>query len=99
MKILTSKYRIISVEGEYLENVYFPKFDVFKEVSVFGFSLYGEMVNRELFNDMKDAEDFLKILETQTRPWAKRDCKPCRYYFDEELNKWFLTSKKSVKIY
>lgn len=41
----------------------------------------------------------IEILETQTRPWAKRDCKPCRYYFDEELNKWFLTSKKSVKIY
>lgn len=63
MKIINSTYRIISVEGEYLEGVYFPKFDVFKEVSVFGFSLYGEMVNREPFNDIKDAEDFLKLVE------------------------------------
>lgn len=65
MKAINSVYRVISVEGEYLENAYFPKFDVFKETSVFGFSLYGEMVNKEPFNDRKDAEDFLKMIENK----------------------------------
>lgn len=63
MKIINSTYRIISVEGEWIEGLWFDKFDIFKEVSVFGFSLYGEMVNKEPFNDMKDAEDFLKMIE------------------------------------
>lgn len=63
MKIITTKYRIISVEGEYLKDMWFPKWDVFKEISVFGISLFGEMVNREPFSDRKDAEDFLKLVE------------------------------------
>jgi|LakMenEpi03Aug12_release.lakeMendotaPanAssembly.Ray.scaffolds.fasta_scaffold2761076_1 hypothetical protein len=62
MKIITSTYRVISVEGEFLEGIWFPKYDVFKEVSVLGFSLFGEMINRESFNDKKDAENFLKML-------------------------------------
>ena len=63
MKIITSKYRVISFEGEYLEGIWFPKFDVFKEVSVFGISLYGKIINNEAFSDVKDAEDFLKLVE------------------------------------
>lgn len=63
MKIITSSYRVISIEGEFLEGIWFPKFDLFKEVSVFGFSLYGEIINNEAFLDIKDAEDFLKLLE------------------------------------
>jgi phage head maturation protease len=62
MKRITSTYRLISVEGEFLEGIWFPKYDVFKEVSVLGFSLFGEMINRESFNDKKDAENFLKML-------------------------------------
>ena len=41
----------------------------------------------------------VNILETQHRPWAKRDVKPCRTYHDTELDKWFLTSKPTVKVY
>lgn len=63
MKILTSTYRIISFEGEELEGMYFPKYDIFKEISVFGFSLHGKIVNNEAFYYVKDAEDFLKLVE------------------------------------
>ena len=63
MKILTSTYRIISFEGEELEGMYFPKYDIFKEISVFGFSLHGKIVNNEAFSSFKDAEDFLKLVE------------------------------------
>jgi hypothetical protein len=63
MKILTSSYRVISIEGEYLEGIWFPKYDVFKEVSVFGIPLYGKIINTKAFSDYKDAEDFLKMVE------------------------------------
>ncbi len=63
VKILTSSYRVVSLEEECIEGLYFPKWDVFKEVSVFGISLYGEIINRKAFSDKKDAEDFLKIIE------------------------------------
>lgn len=60
--------------------------------------------NKNLNKIPYDTEDeareaLISILETQTRPWAKRDSKPCRIYHDTELNKYFLTSKKSIKIY
>lgn len=63
MKIITTKYRVISFEGEWLEGIWFDRFDIFKEVSIFGFSFYGEIVNSEAFFDRKDAEDFLKLVE------------------------------------
>lgn len=63
MKIITKSYRVISIEGEYLEGIYFPKYDIFKEVSVFGFSFFGEIINKEAFFNRKDAEDFLKLVE------------------------------------
>jgi hypothetical protein len=67
MKIVTSSYRVISIEGEYSEGIWFPKWDVFKEVSVFGIYLYGEIINKEAFSDKKDAEDFLKMIEDGRR--------------------------------
>lgn len=63
MKILTSTYRIISIEGEELEGIYFPKYEVFKEISVFGFSLHGKIINNEAFSSIEDAEDFLKLID------------------------------------
>jgi hypothetical protein len=63
MKVLTSTLKVISIEGEWLEGIYFPKYDVFKEVSVFGFSLHGRIINNEAFLSIEDAEDFLKLLE------------------------------------
>ena len=52
------------------------------------------------YNTEEEAREALvKILETQHRPWAKRDIKPCRTYYDKELDKWFLTSKSTVKVY
>ncbi len=63
MKILTSTYRIISFEGEELEGVWFPKYDIFKEISVFGFSLHGKIVNNEAFSSIEDAENFLKMVD------------------------------------
>lgn len=63
MKIITSTYRIISFEGEELEGIWFPKYDVFKEISVFGFSFHGKIINSEAFSSFKDAEDFLKLVE------------------------------------
>lgn len=62
------------------------------------------MENKNLKKIPYDTEEdarkaLIEILETQIRPWAKRDYKPCRYYHDKELDKWFLTSKKSVKVY
>jgi hypothetical protein len=63
MKIINSVYKVISFEGEWSEGIYFPKYDVFKEVSIFGFSLYGKIVNSEGFSSIKDAEDFLKLVE------------------------------------
>jgi hypothetical protein len=40
-----------------------------------------------------------RILLTQKKPWKKEDIKPCRCYFDSELNKWFLTSKITIVEY
>lgn len=63
MKKYKTIYRVISIEEECVEGIWFPKYDVFKEVSVFGFSLYGKIVNNEAFSSFKDAEDFLKLVE------------------------------------
>lgn len=49
------------------------------------------------YNTEEEArEALIEILETQTRPWAARDKKPCRVYYDKELDKWFLTSKSTI---
>lgn len=57
-------------------------------------------LNKRGFDSEADARDeLLRILETQRKPWSSNDRKPCRYYFDEELNKWFLTSKVSITVY
>jgi len=49
------------------------------------------------FLDKKSAEEELKrIIETQNRPWAERDRKPCRAYFSNKTKMWHLTSKKLI---
>lgn len=62
MKIITSSYRIISIDGDYLEGIWFPKYDIFKEISIFGITFHGKIINNEAFLSMKDAEDFLKMI-------------------------------------
>lgn len=57
-------------------------------------------LNKRGFASESEARDeLLRILETQNKPWKKEQRKPCRWYFDEELNQWFLTSKVSITIY
>jgi hypothetical protein len=52
--VITKKYRIIFFEGLW---------NVFKEVSIFGCSLYGEMLNNRGFINKEDAEELLKVIE------------------------------------
>jgi hypothetical protein len=57
-------------------------------------------LNKIAYNTEEEARQALiHILYTQHRPWAKRDIKPCRTYYDAELDKWFLTSKPTVEVY
>lgn len=59
------------------------------------------MANKNLNKIAFDSEEAVKIeleriLTTQNKPWSKNDIKPCRYYLDPELQKWFLTSKITI---
>lgn len=57
------------------------------------------------FSSEKEADKELKrILNTQKRPWAKRDTKPCRKYkcghcSDSENEVWHLTSQPTIITY
>lgn len=49
-------------------------------------------------------KEMVRIIETQKRPWAKRDKKACRKYkcphcSTEEKEVWHLTSKPTVITY
>lgn len=63
MEIITSSYRVVCFEEDFSDGIWTPKYDVFKEVSFFGISIYGKIVNNEAFLNRKDAEDFLKLTE------------------------------------
>lgn len=57
-------------------------------------------LNKRAFDSESEArEELLRILETQRKPWSKNDIKPCRVYHDNELDKWFLTSKPTIVEY
>jgi hypothetical protein len=40
-----------------------------------------------------------RIISGQHKPWLKRNTKPCRYYKDPKLGKWFLTSQITISTY
>lgn len=54
------------------------------------------------FGSAEEAQkEMVRIIETQKRPWAERDKKPCRKYkcshcSTEEQEVWHLTSKTTV---
>jgi len=57
-------------------------------------------LNKRPFNSESEARAELeRILTTQHKPWSKNDVKPCRYYHDKELDKWFLTSNITIVEY
>ena len=60
------------------------------------------MENKNLNKIAFDSEEAVKIeLERilETRFNVCKSTKPCRYYKDDELNKWFLTSKITIVEY
>jgi len=63
MKFSTFKYQIIlSIEKETIDEIDYPYFDIYKETSFLGMNLFGEIVNPKPFQNLIDAEDFLKLL-------------------------------------
>lgn len=57
-------------------------------------------LNKRAFDSEEDARNELeRILTTQNKPWSSKEIKPCRYYHDKELNKWFLTSRITIVEY
>lgn len=65
MGILSYKYSIVSLGGETKKGFYFANYDIYKETLIFGFSLFGEIVNKYSFLDYKEAEEFLTLIDKQ----------------------------------
>lgn len=59
MKMKTYRYKILS-DFEDVNGYKFEVYSVLKETLFFGFSLFGEILNREPFQDIRDAKELIE---------------------------------------